>query len=106
MAVRHTTTIRASITAYSTAVGPSSEARKGLTLLVKACIGEFLCCCISLICNRDSKRIVHHAEPPAPEGKNSLISALIIRNTAQTRRRGIKSQAASAEAAGADALRG
>lgn len=33
MAVRHTITIRANITAYSTAVGPSSETRKRCTFL-------------------------------------------------------------------------
>lgn len=35
MAVRQTITIRASMTAYSTAVGPSSETRKFFTLFVK-----------------------------------------------------------------------
>jgi hypothetical protein len=35
MAARHTMIIKASITAYSTAVGPSSEVRERRTLLAK-----------------------------------------------------------------------
>lgn len=38
MAVRHTMTIRANMTAYSTAVGPSSETRNFFTLKAKAFI--------------------------------------------------------------------
>src|SRR2546423_14767593 len=39
MAAMHTTTIRASITAYSTAVGPSSAFRNDTRLLVRLRIG-------------------------------------------------------------------
>jgi hypothetical protein len=42
MAAMHTTIIRANITAYSTAVGPSSETRKRLTFKEKDFIGLLL----------------------------------------------------------------
>src|SRR2546421_485806 len=43
IAVMHTTIIRANITAYSTAVGPSSRARKFLTRSISFCMVSLLC---------------------------------------------------------------
>src|SRR5438876_1132720 len=43
IAVMHTTMIRANITSYSTAVGPSSRARKFLTRSISFCMVSLLC---------------------------------------------------------------
>lgn len=43
IAAKHTITMRANITAYSTAVGPSSETRKRRTLFAKVCMYSSSC---------------------------------------------------------------